>query len=147
MNKKSALRVKNDVTHANNLKMHERTNKNRFEVIVTSYGRYKKNLADEKTKSKPVIAPAIALRLLRNEIGGKFNASNYPFCPYLHHSKISRLKPLFQEFFIESKNLKKQHIFKTAPNTIRILCTEANPNETNIRLFIGSWQLMFYILT
>ena len=47
MNKKLAqLRAKNDVTHAIQLKLHERMNKSRFEVVVTSYGR-NKNLDDE----------------------------------------------------------------------------------------------------
>ena len=42
MNKKLApLRAKNDVTHALQLKLHERIKKSRFEVVVTSYGRNK----------------------------------------------------------------------------------------------------------
>ena len=52
MNKKLApLRAKNDVTHALQLKLHERMNKkNRFEVVVTSYGR-NKNRDDEIKKN------------------------------------------------------------------------------------------------
>ena len=47
MNKKLApLRAKNDVRHALQLNLHERTNKSRFEVVVTSYGR-NKNRDDE----------------------------------------------------------------------------------------------------
>ena len=50
MNKKLApLRAKNDVTHGLQLKLHERMNKNRFEVVVTSYGR-NKNRDDEIKK-------------------------------------------------------------------------------------------------
>ena len=42
MNKKLApLRSKNDVKQALQLKLHERTTKSRFEVVVTSYGRNK----------------------------------------------------------------------------------------------------------
>ena len=38
MNKKLApIRAKNDVTHALQLKLHERMNKTRFDVAVTSY--------------------------------------------------------------------------------------------------------------
>ena len=44
--KLAPLRAKNDVTHEIPLKMHERMNKSRFEVVVTSYGR-NKNLDDE----------------------------------------------------------------------------------------------------
>ena len=50
MNTKLALlRAKNDVTHALQLKLHERMKKSRFEVIVTSYGR-NKNRDDEIKK-------------------------------------------------------------------------------------------------
>ena len=47
----SPLRVKNDVTHAIQLKLHERMNKSRFQAIVTSYGR-NKNLDDELKKPR-----------------------------------------------------------------------------------------------
>ena len=45
--------------------MNERT-KSRFEVIVTSYGRIKNrdNEIIKKNKRRPIIAPAIAVRLL-----------------------------------------------------------------------------------
>ena len=51
MKKKLApLRAKNDVTHALQLKLHERK-KSRFELVVTSYGRNKnrgeKNIAGQ----------------------------------------------------------------------------------------------------
>ena len=50
MNKKfAALRAKNDVTHARQLKFHERMKKIRFEVVVTSYG-CNKNRDDEIKK-------------------------------------------------------------------------------------------------
>ena len=63
MNKKLApLRAKNDVTHAIQLKLHERMNK----VAVTSYGRNKHHDDEiKKTKRRPIIAPAIAVRLLK----------------------------------------------------------------------------------
>ena len=53
MNKKLApLRVQNDVTHAIQLKLHERMKKSRFEVIiVTSYGR-NKNLNEIKKHNR-----------------------------------------------------------------------------------------------
>ena len=42
MNKKLApLKLKNDITNAIQLKLHERVNKKRFKMIVTSYGRNK----------------------------------------------------------------------------------------------------------
>ena len=66
MNKKLApLRAKNDVTHALQLKLHERLNKSRFEVVVMSYGR-NKNRDDEikNTKKRPIITRAIAVRLI-----------------------------------------------------------------------------------
>ena len=69
MNKKLApIRAENDVTHALQLKLHERMKKSRFEVIVTSYDR-NKNRDDEikKTMRRPIIAPAIAVRLLINQ--------------------------------------------------------------------------------
>ena len=46
----ASLRAKNDVSHAIQLKLHKRTDKTRFEVIVTSYGR-NKNLDEMK---KPI---------------------------------------------------------------------------------------------
>ena len=64
MNKKLApLRAKNDVTHASV----EIAWTNEQKVAVTSYGR-NKNHDDEikKTKRRPIIAPAIAVRLLKN---------------------------------------------------------------------------------
>ena len=55
MNKKLApLRVKNDVTHALQLKLHERMNKSRLEVVLTSYGR-NKNLDEIKNKAGQVL--------------------------------------------------------------------------------------------
>ena len=53
MNKKklAPLRAKNDVTHALQTKLHERMSKQRFEVVVTSYGR-NKNRDDEIKKSR-----------------------------------------------------------------------------------------------
>ena len=46
MKKLAPLRAKNDVTHAHQLKLHERMNKKQIEVVVTSYGR-NKNRDDE----------------------------------------------------------------------------------------------------
>ena len=47
MHKKlTSLRAKNDVTHAFQLKLHERIKKKRFKVVVTSFGG-NKNLDDE----------------------------------------------------------------------------------------------------
>ena len=45
--------------------MNERT-KSRFELVVTSYGRNKNLDEIKKTKRRPIIAPAIAVRLLIN---------------------------------------------------------------------------------
>ena len=67
MNKKTALlRAKNDVTHAIQLKLHERTNKKQIKIVVTSNG-CNKNGDDEikRTKRRPIIVPAIAVRLLK----------------------------------------------------------------------------------
>ena len=64
MKKLSPLRAKNDVTHPNQLKLHERINKKQ---ILTSYG-CNKNLDDEIKKNKRrrlLIAPTIAVRLLK----------------------------------------------------------------------------------
>ena len=70
MNKKlTPIRVKNNVTLAIQLKLHKRMNKKQI-LIVTSYGR-NKTLDNEikKTKRRPIIDPAIAVRLLiRNDV-------------------------------------------------------------------------------
>ena len=51
MNKKTrSTKSQNDVTHTLQLKLHERMNKSRFEVVVTSYGRNKNR--DDKIKKK-----------------------------------------------------------------------------------------------
>ena len=53
MNKKLApLLAKKDVKHAFQLKLHDRMNKNRFEVIVTSYGCNKNLDAEIKKHSR-----------------------------------------------------------------------------------------------
>ena len=59
------MNKKIDVTHALQLKLRERMNKkSRFEVLVTSYGRNKNSDEIKKTKRRPIIAPAIAVRLI-----------------------------------------------------------------------------------
>ena len=64
LNKKIALlRAKNDVTHALQLKLHERMNKSIFVVVVTSYGLTK--IALRQNRRRPIIASAIAVRLLK----------------------------------------------------------------------------------
>ena len=61
MSKKLApIRAKNDVTHALQLKLHERMNKSGFEVVVTSYGR-NKNL-DEIKKKQSRTSPEIQFK-------------------------------------------------------------------------------------
>ena len=66
MNKNRSTKSENDITHALQLKLHERMNKSRFEVLVTPYG-CNKNRDDEikETKRRPIIAPAITVRLLK----------------------------------------------------------------------------------
>ena len=66
MNKKklASLTVRNDATHAVQLKLHTRMNKSRFEVAVTSYGCNKNRDDERKTNRSPIIAPAVAVRLL-----------------------------------------------------------------------------------
>ena len=62
MNKKLApLRAKNDVTHAVQLKLHERMNKK----WLRRHGRNKNHDEIKNTKRRPIIAPAIAVRLLK----------------------------------------------------------------------------------
>ena len=67
MNKKklAPLRVKNEVTHPIQLKLHERMTKSRFQVVATSHGRNESLVGEtKKTKGRPIITPAIAVRLL-----------------------------------------------------------------------------------
>ena len=49
-------------------------NKNRFEVVVTSYGRHK-NI--DEIKRRPIIAPAIAVRLLKSNRGKWSGVAEY----------------------------------------------------------------------
>ena len=69
-NKKlAALRLKNDVTHAPQLKLHGRVKKGRCEAVVMSYGR-NKNLDEIKTtKRRRIIAQSTAVRLFKNIAG------------------------------------------------------------------------------
>ena len=59
--------MNNDVTHALQLKLHERMNQNcdaRWPVVVTPYGQ-NENLDNKKNKTrrKPIMDPAIAVQL------------------------------------------------------------------------------------
>ena len=68
--------MKNDVKHAIQLICMNKQTKSRFEVVVTSYG-CKKNRDDEikKIKRRPIIASAIASRLLIKKINQCQNAA------------------------------------------------------------------------
>ena len=70
MNKKklAPLRAKNDVTHALQTKLHERMSKQRFEVVVTSYGRNKNRDDEIKNQEKVSNSPSYRCAAIKNPL-------------------------------------------------------------------------------